>query len=167
MVRRSLLSVIALAATVVLTLGVGIGTSDAAGRSRGAGWSKTMLDQVNFVRATAGAPRLRWCRSLARAARAHAADQASRNSMTHFGADGSTFAERAGRAGYLDWTAVAENVAAGYRDVAAVFHGWINSSGHRANILNAGYRHFGTGRAVGRDGTTYWVQTFGTGGRCR
>lgn len=53
-----------------------------------------------------------------------------------------------------------ENVAAAYADSNAVMEGWMNSSGHRANILGSGYTSIGIGCFV-QNGTPYWVQVFG------
>lgn len=53
-----------------------------------------------------------------------------------------------------------ENIAMGYGSPEAVMDGWMNSDGHRANILNSGYTDIGIG-AFCVDGTYYWVQCFG------
>lgn len=53
-----------------------------------------------------------------------------------------------------------ENVAAGYSSASAVVSGWMNSSGHRANILNGAYTQMGSCSADAADGTRYWVQKF-------
>lgn len=50
-----------------------------------------------------------------------------------------------------------ENIAKGYATPQAVVNGWMNSSGHRANILNANYTHIGVGYVA--DGN-YWTQMF-------
>ena len=47
-------------------------------------------------------------------------------------------------AGY-NWNSAGENIAAGYSDPAAVMVGWMNSAGHRANILSTGFREIGVG----------------------
>lgn len=57
------------------------------------------------------------------------------------------------------YSALGENIAAGYRSAEAVMNGWMNSPGHRANILSDSF----TGIAVGLvsdGGTRYWVQLF-------
>jgi uncharacterized protein YkwD len=66
-------------------------------------------------------------------------------------------------AGYR-WSAVAENIAMGYPDPAAVMTGWMNSPGHRTNILNCQYRQLGVGVAASAKGARYWTQDFGTPG---
>ncbi|MBD2773011.1 hypothetical protein ICL16_13245 [Iningainema sp. BLCCT55] len=52
-----------------------------------------------------------------------------------------------------------ENVASGYSSAQDVMRGWMNSTGHRANILNPNYREIGIGYARGNQ--PYWTQTFG------
>ncbi len=56
---------------------------------------------------------------------------------------------------------VGENVAYGYSSGQAVMNGWMNSSGHRGNILNSGYRLLGVGAAQSSDGRWYAAQVFG------
>ena len=57
--------------------------------------------------------------------------------------------------------AVGENVAYGYSSGAAVMNGWMNSSGHRGNIMNDRYRLLGVGAAQDSDGRWYAAQVFG------
>ena len=54
----------------------------------------------------------------------------------------------------------AENIACGYSSPDSVVNGWMNSPGHRANILNGAYSDTGVGAARHSDGTLYWVQLF-------
>lgn len=62
------------------------------------------------------------------------------------------------------WSALAENIAAGYSTPEQVMNGWMNSSGHRANILNPNLREIGVGYAYVSDSSydRYWVQNFGS-----
>ena len=57
------------------------------------------------------------------------------------------------------WTWAAENVAAGYA-ADGVVAGWMDSPGHRANILDPSATHIGIGYAVSTSGTTYFTQNF-------
>ncbi len=72
------------------------------------------------------------------------------------------FADRAGRSGYTGWTALAENIAAGFPTAEAVVTSWMNSPGHRANILSPKYTEIGVGmvNGGGKFGT-YWAEEFG------
>ena len=55
---------------------------------------------------------------------------------------------------------VAENIAVGYPSSQSVVRGWMNSSGHRANILNRSHRRIGVAAYVTASGTIYWCQQF-------
>jgi uncharacterized protein YkwD len=55
-----------------------------------------------------------------------------------------------------------ENIAYGYTTADAVMQGWLNSSGHRANIENPSFRAIGVGAAASSTGRLYWTQEFGT-----
>lgn len=57
----------------------------------------------------------------------------------------------------ISFRSAGENIAKGYATPQAVVNGWMNSSGHRANILNAGYTHIGVGYVSGGN---YWTQMF-------
>jgi uncharacterized protein YkwD len=53
-----------------------------------------------------------------------------------------------------------ENIAMGQRTPGEVVRGWMDSPGHRANILNKDFGHLGVGVAMDSNGTLYWVQLF-------
>lgn len=57
----------------------------------------------------------------------------------------------------VSYRAAGENIAMGYRTPEAVMDGWMNSPGHRANILNASYTQIGVGYVASG---SYWTQTF-------
>jgi uncharacterized protein YkwD len=60
------------------------------------------------------------------------------------------------------WTLLGENIAAGQSDPAAACQSWMQSPGHRANILEPGFTKIGTGYAAGASGyQTYYVEDFG------
>ncbi len=128
-------------------------------------WQDQMVASINSFRAAEGLPPLTRCATLDVAAQNHSQDQANRNTMSHIGGDGSTMVTRADRAGYTGWRSLAENVAYGQGDVTTVMRAWMNSPGHRANILG-GSTHVGVGLARSSNGTPYWTQDYGSGGRC-
>jgi uncharacterized protein YkwD len=125
-----------------------------------------MLNSVNAQRAAAGLRPVKLCASLTRAAQSYAEVMFANKRMEHTGPDGSTPFQRMQAAGYRSagsgYLAGAENIAMGYPTVQAVMTGWMNSSGHKANILASGTTDVGFGRA----GNTWWVQNFGSGGTC-
>ena len=55
---------------------------------------------------------------------------------------------------------VAENIAMGQRNSVEVMQSWMNSSGHRANILNGSHRRIGVAAFTAPNGTIYWCQQF-------
>lgn len=61
----------------------------------------------------------------------------------------------------VKYSAVAENIAAGYYTPEDVVDGWMNSSGHRANILNPAYEYLGVGFYY-ENGGRFWTQIFYT-----
>lgn len=62
---------------------------------------------------------------------------------------------------FYEYTALAENVASGQPTFEHAIIDWMNSPGHRANILNPAYTHAGGGVARGSDGRLYWCVIFG------
>ncbi|MDQ7910898.1 CAP domain-containing protein [Phytohabitans sp. ZYX-F-186] len=119
-----------------------------------------VVEIANQERASAGCGPVKVNAKLAAAAGLHSQDQAEHDNMSHTGSDGSTPWERSEEAGYTN--AIGENVAAGYRTPAAVMDGWMNSEGHRANILNCDAKAIGVGLAYAGNGTPYWTQMFGS-----
>ena len=111
---------------------------------------------VNEQRANAGLPSVKIDERLTSAAQAHANDIAQRQVLTHTGSDGTNAGQRITVYGY-GWTTWAENAAAGQQTPADVMNSWMNSAGHRANILNGSMIDIGIAAAVGSNGVTYWV----------
>ena len=121
----------------------------------------TVLTLVNQERAKAGCAKLSQDSRLVEAARAHSADMAARNYFDHTTPEGVTFDKRITNAGYR-FSRAAENIAAGQSSPASVMQSWMNSSGHRANILNCGLTDLGVGVIYSTGGRPYWTQDFGT-----
>ena len=123
---------------------------------------RDMLERVNAERSVSGLTPMLLDDRLVLAAQRHSDDQARRGRMSHTGSDGSTVTARVDRVGY-NWRSIAENVAYGYPDAAAVMAGWMASDGHRRNILSANV-DLGVGLAYGADGRPYWTQVFAAQG---
>ncbi len=121
--------------------------------------AQEVVNLVNAERAEAGCGALKIDDKLMAAAQAHSQDQADHRKMTHDGSDGSDVGERLDRAGYA-WRAYGENVAWNQQTPAAVMDAWMNSPGHRANILNCSFTEIGVG--VANSDGPYWTQDFGT-----
>lgn len=117
-----------------------------------------LLTQVNAERQRAGAPPLRISPQLTTAAQRHAQDMARNRQISHNGSDGSTMQSRIEEARY-PWTTIGENVAMGQTTPEAVMTTWMNSPGHRQNILNPDFAELGLSYAEA-GGRLYWVQVF-------
>lgn len=121
-----------------------------------------VLELVNIERVAAGCGPVEGQYHLRTAAYLHSKDMADNGYFSHTGLNGSRFWERAQDAGY-DGFAAGENIAAGYRTPEAVMTGWMNSPGHRNNILNCSHTHLGVGYHFGSGSSygAYWTQVFG------
>jgi uncharacterized protein YkwD len=113
------------------------------------------LCTINAERRSHGLRPLGLNARLSKAAAAHAADMDARNYFSHDSLGGGSFVDRIRRAGYLNgarsWT-VGENLAWGARGRSTPLHitrMWMNSPGHRANILSGSFREIGIGISHG------------------
>ncbi|MEV7611934.1 CAP domain-containing protein [Streptomyces sp. NPDC089799] len=118
-----------------------------------------VLALVNKERAKAGCGALTSNAKLSNAARSYSDTMARVGVMSHTGPDGSTMTSRVEAAGYK-WSTLGENIARGQADADAVMKAWMNSPGHRANILNCSFKEIGIGVHKG-DGGPWWTQDFG------
>lgn len=127
----------------------------------------TFEDQVlaltNGERSAVGCPALTPNAQLAAAAKRHSDDMARTGNFSHTGTDGSTAAQRVTDAGY-HFRTMAENIAAGQASAEEVVRAWMNSEGHRANIMNCELRDLGVAHAVDGNKKVYWTQDFGAAG---
>jgi uncharacterized protein YkwD len=122
---------------------------------------KRVVGIVNEERRKAGLPRLTAQAQLAQAARAYSTDMATRNFFSHYSPEGSTVADRVALTGY-PFAVVGENIAWGQKDARQVMNAWMNSRGHRANILSVHYTEIGVGVAADKKGNLVWTQNFGS-----
>ncbi len=121
------------------------------------------FDLVNDERRTRGLQPLRWVDLAADVARRHSENMARLNFFSHYDLDGRKPSERASLMGLTDWRRIGENIAwlRGHEDPAVrVVQGWMNSPGHRENILDTRYRESGMGLAVSPEGKFYFTQLF-------
>jgi len=131
-------------------------------------YEQQVIELVNQERTSRGLTALKYSEGLTRAARYQAADMSQDNYFSHDTMDrvGGQLVKKCGPwdriANYYSG-AIGENAAAGYSSPAAVMQGWMNSPGHRDNILNPATRAIGVGFYQGNgDYHNYWVQDFGT-----
>ena len=118
-----------------------------------------IVEAHNRIRTEAKLRKFTPSRRLTAAAQNHAEDMAARKKMTHIGKNGSSSADRVKARGYR-YLRAGENVAAGYFTVERVMKGWMDSRGHKKNILG-GFSEIGVGCAVDEDGKRYWCVNFG------
>ncbi|WP_229799512.1 CAP domain-containing protein, partial [Couchioplanes azureus] len=109
--------------------------------------TSTLQTQVvslsNQARVKAGCKALPVNAALLWAARGHSKYMATTGRFSHTGARNSTFVARARAAGYT--APRSENIAWGYRSAREVVNGWLNSPGHRRNLLDCGAKTFAVG----------------------
>ncbi|MGW4705645.1 CAP domain-containing protein [Streptomyces sp. NPDC004285] len=125
---------------------------------RGEAAEAEVLRLVNDERAKVGCTPVHADAKLAALAGAFSADMATRGFFDHTDPDGDTPWVRAEQAGVTGMGG--ENIARGQVDAAAVMASWMNSDGHRANILNCDFTTLGVGVVFG-DGGPWWTQDFG------
>jgi uncharacterized protein YkwD len=116
---------------------------------------------VNVERDRAGCGSVQLNTKLRTAMRLHVQELGTHGDLyiSHVSDDGRDFSTRAREQGYND--PGGENVARGQRNAADVMTSWMNSEGHRANILNCSFKALGVGAVKGVDGTIVWGQLFG------
>ena len=119
-------------------------------------YEKEVVRLVNEERRSRGLSELTHDWQLARVARYKSEDMKENNYFSHTSPTyGSPFQMM--KSFGISYRSAGENIAMGYKTPEAVVEGWMNSSGHRANILNASFTHIGVGYV--KDGN-YWTQMF-------
>ena len=137
------------------------------------GWESEILRITNVERQNAGLNPLVVCTRLANSALAHTNRMLEGQFFSHSDpGTGTASGDRIRSTGYLDssngW-GYGENIAMGYSSPNATMVGWMNSPGHRANILNPSFTHLGVGVNIGKWDAWYRsvaTQNFGYGGSC-
>ncbi|WP_010238254.1 CAP domain-containing protein [Clostridium arbusti] len=114
---------------------------------------------VNVERSKSGLAPLKANADLSKVATAKAQDMIDKNYFSHTSPTyGSPF-DMMTKFG-IKYTAAGENIAYGQKTPADVMNGWMNSPGHKANILNSNFTEIGVGMAKDKNGAPYWVQMF-------
>ncbi|MBW4828034.1 MAG: serine protease [Clostridiaceae bacterium] len=117
-----------------------------------------VVELVNVERNKAGLSPLTYNEELSKVARIKSQDMADKNYFSHNSPtykDPFTMMKNFG----IKYGQAGENIAKGYSNADSVVKGWMNSPGHRANILNSNFKKIGVGY-VNKGGTTYWTQMF-------
>ncbi|MET9245677.1 CAP domain-containing protein [Nonomuraea sp. NPDC003709] len=130
--------------------------------SVGTALEKEVVRLTNAERVKGGCDPLKHDARLRRAAFGHSADMAKNDYFDHDSQDGRDMVDRIRATGFTGST-LAENIAMGQRSAAEVVKGWMNSDGHRKNIMNCSYTLIGVGAAKDAQGQIYWTQDFAAG----
>lgn len=123
---------------------------------------QSIVNSVNSHRAKAGLAPVTVDARLTAAAQGHSDHMARERILTHVGAGWTDGGMRITNAGYR-WRSWAENVAAGQTTPADVMSAWMNSSGHRANILSDRAVHIGVTATKASNGVIYWTMKLAAG----
>ncbi|TWT09179.1 hypothetical protein FQV28_05970 [Planomicrobium sp. CPCC 101079] len=118
-------------------------------------YEKEIVTLVNKERTKAGLKALAVDTNLSKVSRLKSDDMKKRKQMSHTGTYGSPF-DMMKKFG-IKYRSAGENIARGYKTPKEVMKGWMNSQGHRANILNKKYTHIGVGYTASGN---YWTQQF-------
>ena len=122
-------------------------------------YESQILQRVNEERRKVGLEALTYNAKLANVAAIKAADMRDNNYFSHTSPTyGSPF-DMMKKFG-IKYSSAGENIAKGQKTADAVMDAWMNSSGHRANILSSNYEQLGVGYKTDKNGNTYWVQMF-------
>lgn len=122
---------------------------------------KQITDMTNACRVQCGVGVLYFNDKLTGVAQAHAEDMAENMYFSHTSQDGRTFDKRITNAG-LNYSYCGENIDAGYYSAEAAINGWLNSAGHRENLMSVNFTHIGVGAAYNPNDEygTRFVQDF-------
>lgn len=124
--------------------------------------AQQIVDLVNQERQAQGLAPLAVNARLTEAAAIHAGQMVSFNRMEHTlpEAQYPGLVDRINAVGYR-YSSAGENIAYGYSNAASVMNGWMNSPGHRANVLSTGFTEIGVAVAYTSQGVAYYAQVFG------
>ena len=122
-------------------------------------YEQKVVELVNVERQKAGLPTLKMDSAISNVARAKSKDMAVNNYFAHqsptYGSAGDMLRQFG-----ISWRAWGENIAAGQRTPEIVVNAWMNSPGHRANILSPNFSKIGVGYVTNSSGRPYWTQIF-------
>lgn len=116
-----------------------------------------VVDLVNAERVKAGLSKLKMDADITAAANVRAKE--IKQSFSHTRPNGSSFSTALTEQG-ISYRGSGENIAWGQKSPEQVMDGWMNSDGHRANILNKNFKNIGVGYYQDEKGVNYWVQLF-------
>ncbi len=122
-------------------------------------YEQKVVELVNIERQKEGLPSLTLDAAISNVARIKSQDMADNNYFAHqsptYGSAGNMLTKFG-----INWSAWGENIASGQKTPEAVVTAWMNSAGHRANILSSNFSKIGVGYVTNSNGTSYWTQMF-------
>lgn len=124
---------------------------------------KDAFQLINTERSLAGLSTLKWSDKIAAVARFHSDNMAGKNFFSHKGLDGLMVDDRAAQLKMGPWSAIGENIAymKGYENpVEMAVQKWLDSPGHKKNLLDPYWTETAIGMAVTEDGKYYFTQVF-------
>lgn len=122
-------------------------------------YEQKVVELVNVERQKAGLPALKLDTAISNVARIKSKDMADNNYFAHQSPTYGSAGDMLSKYG-IKWSAWGENIASGQKTPEDVVNAWMNSSGHRANILSSNYSRIGVGYVTNSNGTSYWTQMF-------
>jgi uncharacterized YkwD family protein len=122
-------------------------------------YEQKVVELVNIERQKNGLSALALDSSVSNVARTKSKDMAANNYFAHQSPTYGSAGDMLKQSG-INWSAWGENIASGQRTPEAVVTAWMNSEGHRANILSSNFSKIGVGYATNSNGTPYWTQMF-------
>jgi uncharacterized protein YkwD len=121
--------------------------------------NQSALSMLNSVRAQFGKPPVAYNKRLEKAAKVHARDMQRNGVRSHTGSNGTQLQHRVAKSGYR-YCFAAENIGWGQKSMQNVMQAWMNSSGHRANMLSGKARDIG----IAQTDDGIWVMVLGRDG---
>lgn len=122
-------------------------------------YEQKVVELVNVERQKSGLSALKLDSSMANVARMKSKDMADNNYFAHQSPTYGSAGDMLSKFG-IKWSAWGENIASGQKTPEAVVTAWMNSPGHRANILSTNFGRIGVGYVTNSNGTPYWTQMF-------
>ena len=122
-------------------------------------YEQKVVELVNVERQKAGLPALTLDSKISNVARAKSKDMAVNNYFAHQSPTYGSAGDMLNQFG-IKWSAWGENIAYGQNTPEIVVNAWMNSPGHKANILSSNFGKIGVGYVVDSNGRPYWTQVF-------
>lgn len=122
-------------------------------------YERQIFDLGNVFRLKQGLNAMSWHETAAKAARLHSEDMGLRGYFSHYTPEGDAPWDRMEKAGISSYHVVGENIAAGYSNAFTAHIGWVNSPGHRENMLDPDFESLGVGVRYVSDSEYGWYYT--------